>query len=97
MTGSCPVPHGPASGTGDRRSTRVGEPARPDVEHVDGVWHIRSERLVREVLRPAEATRQAGFGAEADALVGSLEDGRIQTSPTSPCTSPPGSPLAWSA
>lgn len=64
MTGSCPVPHGPASGAGDRRSTRPGEPARPDVERVDGVWHVRSQRLVREVLRSADATRQAGFGVE---------------------------------
>lgn len=64
MTGSCPARPGPGPATGDRRSARAGEPSCPDVECVDGVWHVRSQRLVREVLRSADATRQAGFGVE---------------------------------
>ncbi|ALU38432.1 cytochrome [Kocuria flava] len=58
----CPVPHGDR-----RRTVPPGEPAGPPVEVVDGVWHVRSLPLVREVLREADATVQAGFNAEAAA------------------------------
>ncbi|MFI7495853.1 cytochrome P450 [Kocuria sp. M4R2S49] len=55
----CPVPHG------DRRRTAPpGERSAPPVEVLDGVWHIRSLPLVRQVLREADATVQAGFSAE---------------------------------
>jgi len=56
----CPVPHGDRS-----RTARPGEPATPRVEVLDGVWHVRSLPLVRQVLREADATVQAGFNAEA--------------------------------
>lgn len=55
----CPVPHGD-----QRRTARPGEPSTPPVEVVDGVWHLRSLPLVRQVLREADATVQAGFNAE---------------------------------
>lgn len=58
----CPVPHG------DRRRTvppgESGEQSAPRVEVVDGVWHVRSLPMVRQVLREADATVQAGFSAE---------------------------------
>ncbi len=64
----CPVPHGDR-----RRTARPGEPAAPRVEVLDGVWHVRSLPLVRQVLREADATVQAGFNAEAarEGLTGS--------------------------
>ena len=34
------------------------------MEVLDGVWHVRSLPLVRQVLREADATVQAGFSAE---------------------------------
>ncbi|MFW6187836.1 MAG: cytochrome P450 [Actinomycetota bacterium] len=55
----CPVPHGDR-----RRTVPPGEPAAPRVEEVDGVWHVRALPLVRQVLREADATVQAGFSAE---------------------------------
>lgn len=55
----CPVPHG------DRRRTAPpGERGTPRVEALDGVWHVRSLPLVRQVLREADGTVQAGFSAE---------------------------------
>ncbi len=55
----CPVPHG------DRRRTAPpGESGTPGVEVLDGTWHVRSLPLVRQVLREADATVQAGFSAE---------------------------------
>lgn len=55
----CPVPHG------DRRRTAPpGERGTPQVEVLDGVWHVRSLPMVRQVLREAEGTVQAGFSAE---------------------------------
>ncbi|MFI7482512.1 cytochrome P450 [Kocuria sp. M1R5S2] len=57
----CPVPHGDR-----RRTSRPGESGgAPAVEVLDGVWHVRSLPLVRQVLREADATTQAGFNAEA--------------------------------
>lgn len=50
----------------DRRiSHRPGEASRPPAEHRDGVWHVRSAELVRQVLREHDATTQAGFSAES--------------------------------
>ena len=55
----CPVPHG------DRRRTAPpGERSVPRVEVLDGVWHVRSLPMVRQVLREADGTVQAGFSAE---------------------------------
>jgi cytochrome P450 len=55
----CPVPHG------DRRRTAPpGERGAPRVEVLDGVWHVRSLPMVRQVLREADGTVQAGFSAE---------------------------------
>ena len=36
----------------------------PAIERRGDVWHLRSYRAVRQVLRDADATRQAGFNAE---------------------------------
>ena len=36
----------------------------PAIERRGDVWHLRSYRAVRRVLRDADATRQAGFNAE---------------------------------
>lgn len=59
----CPVPH--REPNGDRRRTAPpGEPGTPRVEVLDGVWHVRALPLVRQVLREADATVQAGFSAE---------------------------------
>lgn len=67
----CPVPHGDPSGDshGDphsdrRRTAPPGERTTPRVEVRDGVWHVRALPLVRQVLREADATVQAGFSAE---------------------------------
>ncbi|MFU8888291.1 MAG: cytochrome P450, partial [Trueperaceae bacterium] len=38
--------------------------AAPAVERRGDVWHLRSYRTVRQVLRDADGTRQAGFNAE---------------------------------
>jgi cytochrome P450 len=47
-----------------RKSDR-GEPTdAPAVERHGDVWTVRSYRLVRQILRDADATRQAGFNAE---------------------------------
>jgi cytochrome P450 len=47
-----------------RKSDR-GDPAdAPAVERRGDVWTVRSYRAVRQVLRDADATRQAGFNAE---------------------------------
>lgn len=54
----CPVPH-----ADQRRTARPGEPAEPRVEALDGVWHVRSLAMVRQVLREGDATTQAGFNA----------------------------------
>lgn len=48
----------------DRRSDRPGEIPGPRVELVGQTWHIRSASVVRQVLRSAGGTTQAGFGAE---------------------------------
>ncbi|MEX5298022.1 cytochrome P450 [Kocuria sp. CPCC 205292] len=55
----CPVPHGDR-----RRTVPPDERGGPRVEVLDGVWHVRSLPLVRQVLREADATVQAGFSAE---------------------------------
>lgn len=48
-----------------RRSTR-GEPeGAPGIELRGEVWHLRSYAAVRQVLREAEGTRQAGFNSES--------------------------------
>ena len=61
-TAGCPVAH-----REDRPKTARGDV--PDgsgaVEQRGDVWHVRSHAAVRQVLRDAEATRQAGFNSEA--------------------------------
>lgn len=48
-----------------QRKSDPSEPtAVPAIERRDDVWHLRSYRAVRQVLRDADATRQAGFNAE---------------------------------
>lgn len=54
----------PGSGACRRKAVPAGESAAPPVEVIDGVWHVRSLPLVREVLR-AGTTTQAGFNSEA--------------------------------
>jgi cytochrome P450 len=56
----CPVPHGASA----RKTGRGERPDAPAVEERDGTWHLRSYATVRQVLRNADATRQAGFNAE---------------------------------
>ncbi|MDA0699751.1 MAG: cytochrome P450 [bacterium] len=53
---SCPHHH--------RKSGRGAPTDAPAVEQKGEVWHLRSYRAVRQVLRDADATRQAGFNAE---------------------------------
>ncbi|MFT4228100.1 cytochrome P450 [Micropruina sp.] len=53
------------SGPNRRRASRAGARDAPRVEHVDGVWRIRSLAVARQVLRARHATTQAGFTAEA--------------------------------
>ena len=49
-------------------SQRKSDPSEPTaaaaVERRGDVWHLRSYRAVRQVLRDADTTRQAGFNAE---------------------------------
>ncbi|WP_309134152.1 cytochrome P450 [Cellulomonas sp.] len=55
--GGCPV----------RRLTQPDDALAPDVEVLDGPeprWRIRSFEVARALLRHADGTRQAGFGAE---------------------------------
>jgi cytochrome P450 len=47
-----------------RKSDPSPPTAAPAVERRGDVWHLRSYRAVRHVLRDADATRQAGFNAE---------------------------------
>jgi len=47
-----------------RRSDPSPPAPAPAVERRGDVWHLRSYRAVRQVLRDADATRQAGFNAE---------------------------------
>lgn len=61
---SCPVSSTPDSAGNQRKAAPVGESAAPAVEQRDGVWHIRSLPLVREVLRAGTTTKQSGFAAE---------------------------------
>lgn len=55
----CPLQPG-----SDRRVIRSGEESTPAVEFVDGVWHIRSYDLAKEVLRERDDMHQSGFNAE---------------------------------
>ncbi len=50
---------------GTRKTTRAGEALTPPVEVRDGVWHIRSLPMIRQVLRESGSVTQAGFNAEA--------------------------------
>ncbi|MFO8149293.1 MAG: cytochrome P450 [Trueperaceae bacterium] len=47
-----------------RKSDPSPPTAAPAVERRGDVWHLRSYQAVRQVLRDADATRQAGFNAE---------------------------------
>lgn len=58
--GRCPYPHH----TDHRKSSRGEDPQAPAVEQDGDVWHIRSYAAVRQVLKNAEATRQAGFNSD---------------------------------
>lgn len=48
-----------------RKSVRAGEPTGPGLELARGTWHVRDAAHVREVLRAADATTQAGFTSES--------------------------------
>jgi len=58
--GRCPVAHDGS----DRKTARGADAAAPALEERAGTWHVRSYAAVRQVLRDADATRQAGFNAE---------------------------------
>ena len=58
--GRCPVPHDAT----ERKTARGADPDAPALEERDGVWYVRSYAAVRQVLRDADGTRQAGFNAE---------------------------------
>ena len=47
-----------------RKSDPDPQTTAPAIERRGEVWHLRSYRAVRQVLRDADATRQAGFNAE---------------------------------
>lgn len=74
----CPVAHGDGGGASRRsdpaRFAGTPEGAAPGgsaaVERRGEVWHLRSYAAVRQVLRDADATRQAGFNAETVARSG---------------------------
>jgi cytochrome P450 len=57
-----PIARPPAPPT--RKTGRDTRPDLPAVERRGDVWHVRSYRAARTVLRAADATRQAGFNAE---------------------------------
>ncbi|RMB60054.1 cytochrome P450 [Tessaracoccus antarcticus] len=48
-----------------RKSVHPGEAPGPDLEEVDGTWHVRDAAMVREVLRSKDGTTQAGFTSES--------------------------------
>lgn len=57
----------PHQGHSRRKTARPGEVGLPDapaVEVVEGVWHVRSLPLVKEVLRSTTTTVQAGFNVD---------------------------------
>ena len=54
----------PATCPHHRKSDRGAAVDAPAIERIGEVWHLRSYRAVRQVLRDADATRQAGFNAE---------------------------------
>lgn len=60
----------PPAPTPTRKTGRDSVPGMPAIEHVDGTWHVRSYAAVRQVLRAADGTRQAGFNAELAARTG---------------------------
>lgn len=62
MTTSCP--HEAHARRKTSRPGEVGLPEAPAVEVIDGVWHVRSLPLVKEVLRSTTATIQAGFNVD---------------------------------
>jgi cytochrome P450 len=64
--GRCPVAHDAS----ERKTARGADPAAPAIEQRDGTWHVRSYAAVRQVLRAADGTRQAGFNAELAARTG---------------------------
>ncbi|MDO4253709.1 MAG: cytochrome P450 [Kocuria sp.] len=47
-----------------RKALPDGEESSPAVEEKDGLWHIRSLPLVRQVLRTSEHVTQSGFAVE---------------------------------
>lgn len=51
--------------TNDRKSVRTGESMAPGLEFARGTWHVRDAQHVREVLRAADGTTQAGFTSES--------------------------------
>lgn len=57
-TTGCPV-H-----SGARKTSRPDEPQEPRIELRDGVWHVRSAPVVRQVLRAGTTTVQAGFNVD---------------------------------
>lgn len=61
---SCPVSSPSSSPQNQRKAAPAGESAAPAVQQRDGVWHIRSLPLVKEVLRAAGSTKQSGFAVE---------------------------------
>lgn len=66
----CPFDHA-SPGMSDRKCSRAGETLTPPFEVHGDRWTIRSFTLARAILRDAEATQQAGFGA--DTLEGSAQ------------------------
>ena len=59
-SGACPFDHG----INAQKTARQAEPLdRPLECDADGVWHVRSFAVARQILR-GSSTRQAGFGAE---------------------------------
>lgn len=64
----CPFPH-----DADQRKSGRGESREaPAIEQRGKTWHLRSYDAVRQVLRNADGTRQAGFNSE------SMTDSRMQ-------------------
>jgi cytochrome P450 len=59
-SGACPFGHG----MNGQKTARLAEPLdRPIERDADGIWHVRSFALARQILRSGD-TRQAGFGSD---------------------------------
>lgn len=62
-------------GSPGRRIEHPDERSTLPLEHADGVWHVRSHAVARELLRVPDGLRQSGFNA--DFVIGGLRGLRL--------------------